>query len=390
MNPRYRLYRRRRGVFYLFDRVTGKRESLDTRDAREAARLLHAKNEATANPQINRQIARAYLAVADPLINQRTWQTVMGEIIKLKKDENQQRWIRAAQDKAFDLIRNVVVMETRPEHFLRVLETGTVSTNVFLRRLHNFALDMTWLPWPVIPKKQWPPVRFQVKRAITADEHSLILAYERNPETNAFYQLCWHLGGSQSDIANLSAEDIDWEHQAISYHRRKTNQVAILHFGDQVRDLLCSLPREGLLFPRMARTHEKHRAQDFRRRCDGLGIKGVTLHSYRYAWAERAKSAGYPERFAMAALGHNSQAVHRAYAKNAQMVLPSLESFEKNGRKRKVSSRPRSVAKPEPVIAAQSNRAFRMKILPFAAPIETGPAAAQDPAPTKTATPLLT
>ncbi len=365
MNQRYRIYRRQAGVFYLFDRVTGKRESLNTKDVREATRLLHAKNEATANPQINRQIARAYLAVADPLINQRTWQTVIEEIIKLKKDENQQRWIRAAHDKTFDLIRNVVVMETRPEHFLRVLETGTVSTNVFLRRLHNFALDMTWLPWPVIPKKQWPPVRFQVKRAITADEHGLILAYERNPETNAFYQLCWHLGGSQSDIANLRAEDIDWEHQAISYHRRKTNQVAILHFGEQVRDLLRSLPKEGLLFPRMARTHEKHRAQDFRRRCDGLGIKGVTLHSYRYAWAERAKSAGYPERFAMVALGHNSQAVHRAYAKNAQMVLPSLESFEKNGRKRKVSSRPRSVAKPEPVIAAQSNRAFRMKIRLF-------------------------
>jgi len=33
-----------------------------------------------------------------------------------------------------------------------------------------------------------------------------------------------------------------------------------------------------------------------------LGIKGVTLHSYRYAWAERAKVAGYPERFAQEAL----------------------------------------------------------------------------------------
>jgi methionyl-tRNA formyltransferase len=39
----------------------------------------------------------------------------------------------------------------------------------------------------------------------------------------------------------------------------------------------------------------------------------VTLHSYRYAWAERAKTAGYPERFAQLALGHNSKAVHRAY-----------------------------------------------------------------------------
>ena len=53
------------------------------------------------------------------------------------------------------------------------------------------------------------------------------------------------------------------------------------------------------------------------------------MHSYRYAWAERARIAGYPERFAQEALGHNSKAVHRAYARNAQVVLPSLEAFEK-------------------------------------------------------------
>jgi hypothetical protein len=28
------------------------------------------------------------------------------------------------------------------------------------------------------------------------------------------------------------------------------------------------------------------RASEFKQRCDGLGIKGVTLHSYRYDWAE--------------------------------------------------------------------------------------------------------
>ena len=36
----------------------------------------------------------------------------------------------------------------------------------------------------------------------------------------------------------------------------------------------------------------------------------------------------YPERFAMENLGHNSKAVHRAYAKRAQTKIPSLEEFE--------------------------------------------------------------
>jgi alpha-D-ribose 1-methylphosphonate 5-phosphate C-P lyase len=33
---------------------------------------------------------------------------------------------------------------------------------------------------------------------------------------------------------------------------------------------------------------EAHRATEFKRCCRRLMIKGVTLHSYRYAWAERA------------------------------------------------------------------------------------------------------
>lgn len=54
-------------------------------------------------------------------------------------------------------------------------------------------------------------------------------------------------------------------------------------YGDQVAELLHPLPKGGLLFPRLAQMHEKHRAREFRRRCTGLGINGVTLHSYRYA-----------------------------------------------------------------------------------------------------------
>jgi hypothetical protein len=36
----------------------------------------------------------------------------------------------------------------------------------------------------------------------------------------------------------------------------------------------------------------------------------------------------YPERFAQEALGHNSKAAHRAYAKRALMKIPSLEDYE--------------------------------------------------------------
>ena len=88
------------------------------------------------------------------------------------------------------------------------------------------------------------------------------------------------------------------------------------------------LPADGPLFPYLASVRAADRATEFRSWCRQLGIDGVTLHSYRYAWAERAKIAGMPERFAQEALGQNSKAVHRAYAKRAQMKIPSLQEYE--------------------------------------------------------------
>ena len=43
-----------------------------------------------------------------------------------------------------------------------------------------------------------------------------IVAGEQNPERRAYYELAWHIGGSQSDVAGLRAEDIDWDDRVIS------------------------------------------------------------------------------------------------------------------------------------------------------------------------------
>ena len=328
MNQRYILFRRA-GVFYYEDTTTGKQLSLRTKDEAEAKTLLHAKNESVRQPVLNLQIARAYLAGSDPQVASRTWQLPMDEMTRTKTGPTRIRHERAMMDPAFDTIRTLPILETNATHFLKVLQTGSVSTNVFLRRIHNFALDMSWLPWPVLPKKRWPKVRFKEKRAVTALEHQAIVAAEANPERRAFYEFCWHLGGAQSDVANLSAEDIDWQAKIVSFSRRKTGTASIIRFGEDLERILLSLPRTGPLFPKLQPMREAHRATEFRRACRRLKISGITLHSYRYAWAERARSCGYPERFALEALGHQSKAVHRAYAKKAQVVIATLEEYEK-------------------------------------------------------------
>ena len=333
MRQRYRLYKRKTGGrYYLHDDVTGKQESLGTNDRTTALRFFHSRKEAEQQPAVNLQIARAYLAASDPQIATRDWQFVMDELVKLKKDQTQHRWQTAIKDKAFDSIRHQPLLETRPEHFLRVLESKKVSTNVYLRRIHNFALDMTWLPWPVLAKKRWPAVEFKEKRATTLAEHQAIVARENNAERRAFYKLAWHLGASQSDLAFLEAENVDWDHHVISYKRMKTKTVAIMRFDGDMAEILRDLPGNGPLFPYLRTVRAGDRATEFKQRCDGLGIKGISLHSYRYAWAERAKTAGYPERYAQVNLGHNSKAMTRSYSRKAEVEMPSLSEYERQQR----------------------------------------------------------
>ena len=329
MKSRYRIFLRSWGTYYCEDLQTKKQETLNTRDKAEAYRLVAARNETSASPAFSLHLARVYWRAGDPVAGTRTWQHVMDEIPKLKTGNTRYRWETAVKDQAFDRIRNRIVLETQAEEFLRVLELGSVSTNIYLRRIHNFALDMGWLPWPVVPKKRWPSFRFKEKRGITRDEHLAIVAREANPERRAFYQLAWHIGAAQSDIAFLNASDIDWESRVLAFARKKTGSIAIMRFEDEVAGILRSLSSSGPLFPYLRTVRASDRATEFKQRCNGLGIKGVTLHSYRYAWAERAKTAGYPERFAQEALGHNSKAVHRAYARKAQVELPALSEFER-------------------------------------------------------------
>jgi integrase len=338
MKDRFRLiYRGERGAtFYSVDSETGKRTSLQTKDRDAAKQIVFAKNQAVKQPSINLQLAKAYLAGSDSGVATRTWQIALNTLVETKDGSTKERWLRAAKDKALDGIREQVIIETTAENLLQALKQGTVSTNIHLRKLHNFCIAMNWPPWPLIPKRLWPEIKFKDKRAITIIEHSLIIEREKNPERKSFYELCWHLGGSQSDVAHLTAEDIDWQNQTIAYARKKTGSLAIVHFGDEIAEILRRLPTADALFPYLRRVRSGDRATEFKQRCEGLGISGVTLHSYRYAWAERARKCGYPERFAQEALGHNSKAVHRSYAKRAQVRLPSLEKYERSSHEENV------------------------------------------------------
>ena len=175
MKATFGLVRRPWGVFYLKNKITGVQSSLKTSDKHEAQRILQAHNDAESQPHFNVALARVYLNGADPKLATRTWQEVMEHIVARKKEETKFRWETAIKDRNFDCIRKLPVAETRPEHFDKALADGKVSSNVYLRRIHNHALGMEWLLKSVIPRLLWPKPVFKPKRAITAKEHAAIL-----------------------------------------------------------------------------------------------------------------------------------------------------------------------------------------------------------------------
>jgi integrase len=329
MKQRYRKFKRSWGVWFAFDNLTGNSSTLKTRDKAEAILKVNAMNETERQPGISLGLARVYLNATDPKLATRTWQEVMADVVAKKAGETLRRWEVAIKDKNLDCIRKLRVAETRAEHFDKALADGKVSTNVYLRRIHNHALGMEWLLKSVIPRLQWVKPVFKEKRAITAQEHQAIVEREQNPERKAFYLLAWHLGASQSDLACLEAKDVDWRNCVISYARKKTGTIAIMRFDEDMAKLLRDLPSDGPLFPYLRKVRAGDRATEFKQRCEGLNIKGISLHSYRYAWAERAKAAGYPERYAQVNLGHNSKAMARAYSRKAEVEMPSLGEYER-------------------------------------------------------------
>ena len=227
MKQRFYLYQRRE-TFYLQDARTGKQQSLETKDGKTALRLLEIKRQTVADPGFNQFILKSCLATQDPLLPTRTWQTVMEQMQTHGKESTRVRCTRAMRSGAFDALRPVKLIETGAEDFLKILNGGKVSVAHYLKRLHNLAVGLGWLAFPILAPRLWPKLRFKPKRGITLLEHQRILAAEKNPERNLYYQLLWEIGSSQSDAALLTTENIDRQTRSATAPNRTTTPASIL------------------------------------------------------------------------------------------------------------------------------------------------------------------
>jgi hypothetical protein len=335
MLDRYWVFPRKSGMFYFQDKITGKQQSARTKDKIVADRLLAAKNQSAEQPMLNRSMAKTYLAAKSPELMERTWADVVERYAKGGSEESQDRKRRAFRSQPFARLLKIKLIDTEADHLFAVLEhkkSGNAAHH-YMRRIHNYAVQLGWLLAPVMADAAWPPVRKKHYEAISEEEHQRIVQKEQNAERRRYYEMLWETGGSQSDIANLHRNRIDTETNTIEFVRQKLEHresagLTCLCIGHRLQAVLDQLPQDGFLFPKIRLELPKHRSAEFRRRCRTLKIKGRVLHSYRYAWAQRARSAGMPEREAMNHLGHKSKAVHAAYGSRATITTLPLEYYE--------------------------------------------------------------
>ena len=333
---RYRMYRNSKsGSYFQFDKQTKQQKSLRTKDHESAVRMINAANEKERIPMINRRIGFIYLTDTDPNLSTRTWHDVMvsyRESRKLK-GTSLDRLLRAEQAKAVMPLLKRKIVETSSQQFLECLNTGGVSVNVFLRRWHNHALEMDWLPKRVLSNRLWPKVHHEEKRAITQAEHQALKNYIENEEWKDYLETLWWTGGAQMDIATLTGERISLDTGAISFQRAKLQKKGsgqtLLMMGPTLQAIMKRRWNKGHVFPYLASIRTTDRATYFRRYCERAGVgDDVTLHCYRYAVAERMHTIGFNERFSKALLGHKTTRNHNLYAKGAVVQVPCLEKSE--------------------------------------------------------------
>ncbi len=323
-------------------------KSLKTRDKEQAKLNLQKELGQKLLPEENAKhltMAKAHLDLVDPELSKRTWGELMNDWANEKHlgASTIERRTKELERGVFPLLKDRLLCDTTIEALIVEWKPrmGVFAKNT-MRHLQNHAKNLGWILNPIVK-----PIHMKVHkkehrdtRAITLEEHEAILEREKMavdgvwPVTHSkhaqerydYYTLLFLTGAAQTDGAKLKASNIDWKLKELVFHRQKTKERCAIQIGGALEKLLKSLPKKGQLFPSIALQANNHRASEFYRRLKQCGIKGISLHSYRYWMAELFAKAGRPIREAQIALGHSSKAVATAYAKHAKVAVRMPEA----------------------------------------------------------------
>ena len=78
-------------------------------------------------------------------------------------------------------------METTADDFLTVFIDGKASVINFLKRLHNFAVNLGWIAVPVVAPFLWPKYEPKERRGITLEAQQSVLAARKRRNGICFW-----------------------------------------------------------------------------------------------------------------------------------------------------------------------------------------------------------
>ena len=324
-------------------------KSLGTRDKEIAEAKFRSEYGEALLPEENQrhsEIAKAHLNLVDPNLTARTWGDLQDLWAKQKHIGASTKERRSAELErgVFPIIRDRKICDRTVEAVIVEWQgrIGVFARNA-LRQMQNLAIDVGWMLNPMIKpiylkvrkaeKKEVRPIKLEEHLAILEREQRAIegkwpITYSKNSqEKHDYYLMLWLTGAAQIDAANLTRANVDMTKKVLHFVRQKTNEDCKIRIEGELAKLIKRLPKSGKLFPTIATWESKHRAAEFYRRTHDLGIEGVSLHSYRYAMAEKCVAVGMPMRYAQEMPGHPSKAVATAYAKKADVIAPTPEGY---------------------------------------------------------------
>ncbi len=106
----------------------------------------------------------------------KTWGDIIGLYCSLGKQTSIERKLKDFKTLRWEKMKRTPISETTDLDFLDLMKAGGTYTQEVLKTLQNYALDQRDLERPVMAKKWWIKRGKKNQRAITLDEHRLLVA----------------------------------------------------------------------------------------------------------------------------------------------------------------------------------------------------------------------
>lgn len=212
---------------------------------------------------------------------------------------------------------------TRWLHALALSQSSKSSIAGIVMAATRWATANGLLPADPLKGVKKPPITSRGSKALVSDEaHAKVMA-DAAPELRLLLTLLRETGARPSELARLTAKDVDavngvatlTDHKT-AHHTGKPRLLILTPLAvTLLRPLMAERPEGPLLANALGNPWTKDAiGHAMRRVCERIGVKAIA-YGYRHTFATEALAAGVPDATVAALLGHcDTSMIHRHYS----------------------------------------------------------------------------